>query len=137
MAKLVVNWHIGSGARHSVGTRPGTNVEATSMMASHITAQVDDMVVVMDEALRAEACGVATQLRGRGRRVDLVLQAKKMKWVFKQAERCVLSPKNNCNSHNQLQLQPVTTTQLRYETGCAVGAATCHNAHCFGDVHAL
>lgn len=46
------------------------------------------MVVVMDEALRPEACGVATKLRESGRRVDLVLQAKKMKWVFKQAERC-------------------------------------------------
>ena len=64
------------------------------------------MVVVMDEGLRAEACGVATQLRGQGRRVDLVLQAKKMKWVFKQAERCDLSPVNSRQFHNQLQLQP-------------------------------
>lgn len=41
----------------------------------------------MDESLRPEACGIASQLRGKGRSVDLVLQAKKMKWVFKQAER--------------------------------------------------
>jgi len=50
--------------------------------------QVDDVVLVMDEALRAAACGVAARLRAAGRRVDLVLEAKKMKWAFKQAERC-------------------------------------------------
>ena len=46
-------------------------------------AQVDDLVMVMDEALRSEACGVAQRLRRAGRTVDLVLEAKKMKWVFK------------------------------------------------------
>ena len=39
--------------------------------------------MVMDEALRKEASGVAQQLRKAGRSVDLVLEAKKMKWVFK------------------------------------------------------
>ena len=75
------------------------------------------MVVVMDEGLRAEACGVATQLRARGRRVDLVLQAKKMKWVFKQAERCgpqslqpAATPTASCNC------SPVTTAQLQCDT---------------------
>eukprot|EP00879_Flechtneria_rotunda_P020656 GHRR01021735.1.p1 GENE.GHRR01021735.1~~GHRR01021735.1.p1 ORF type:complete len:405 (+),score=139.29 GHRR01021735.1:754-1968(+) len=49
--------------------------------------QVDDMVLVMDESLRPAACGVAARLRAAGRLVDLVLESKKMKWAFKQAER--------------------------------------------------
>ena len=40
-------------------------------------------MVVMDEALREGASGVAQALRRAGRAVDLVLEAKKMKWVFK------------------------------------------------------
>ncbi len=54
--------------------------------------QVDDLVVVMDEGLRGEACAVATRLRAAGRCVDLVLESKKMKWVFKQSERSVPPP---------------------------------------------
>ncbi|CAL8472101.1 g11643 [Coccomyxa elongata] len=50
--------------------------------------EVEDLVVVMDEALRGHAAGIAQRLRRAGRRVDLVLESKKMKWVFKQAERC-------------------------------------------------
>ena len=43
----------------------------------------------MDESLRIAACTAATKLRASGRQVDLVLDAgKKMKWAFKQAERC-------------------------------------------------
>eukprot|EP01026_Neomeris_dumetosa_P028789 TRINITY_DN2332_c1_g1_i6.p1 TRINITY_DN2332_c1_g1~~TRINITY_DN2332_c1_g1_i6.p1 ORF type:complete len:517 (-),score=90.88 TRINITY_DN2332_c1_g1_i6:180-1730(-) len=49
--------------------------------------KVDDMVMAMDERLRGEACNVAATLRGSGRKVDLVLEPKKMKWAFKQAER--------------------------------------------------
>lgn len=45
------------------------------------------MVVALDGNLRGEACTIATRLRAAGRRVDLVLESKKMKWVFKQAER--------------------------------------------------
>lgn len=45
------------------------------------------MVLVMDEALRPAACGVAARLRSVGRCVDLVLEPKKMKWAFKAAER--------------------------------------------------
>lgn len=44
---------------------------------------MDDVVVVLDESLRATACSVATSLRAQGRSVDLVIEAKKMKWVFK------------------------------------------------------
>ncbi|KAG7671296.1 hypothetical protein Ndes2526B_g02218 [Nannochloris sp. 'desiccata'] len=51
--------------------------------------KVDDLIVVMDESLRTAACTAATKLRASGRQVDLVLEGgKKMKWAFKQAERC-------------------------------------------------
>jgi histidyl-tRNA synthetase len=53
-------------------------------------AQVDDIVMAMDEALRPQACGIVAQLRGAGRSVDFVLEPKKMKWAFKQAERCAV-----------------------------------------------
>jgi histidyl-tRNA synthetase len=41
----------------------------------------------MDKALAPAAAGVAMKLRKAGRRVDLVLENKRMKWAFKQAER--------------------------------------------------
>jgi hypothetical protein len=37
----------------------------------------------MDESLRPQACAIAQRLRAAGRRVDLVLEDKKMKWAFK------------------------------------------------------
>ena len=45
--------------------------------------QVQDVVTAMDEGLRSAACDVAMQLRQAGRTVDLVLEPKKMKQVFK------------------------------------------------------
>lgn len=45
------------------------------------------MVVPLDASLRAAASGIATRLRRAGRRVDLVLEAKKMKWAFKVRAR--------------------------------------------------
>jgi len=48
---------------------------------------VDDVVVCLGHELRADAAGVAQRLRDAGRVVDLVLEQKKMKWVFKHAER--------------------------------------------------
>ena len=48
-----------------------------------IPQQVEDLVIVLDESLRASASSIAQKLRRAGRRVDLVLEAKKMKWVFK------------------------------------------------------
>lgn len=41
-----------------------------------------------DEALRPQATAIAQRLRAAGRRVDLVLEPKRLKWAFKQAERC-------------------------------------------------
>lgn len=45
--------------------------------------QVEDLVVVLGESLRSQGSAIAQRLRKAGRRVDLVLEAKKMKWVFK------------------------------------------------------
>ena len=39
--------------------------------------------MAMDPALRPAACAIAARLRGAGRRVDLVLEDKRMKWAFK------------------------------------------------------
>ena len=49
---------------------------------------VDDVVFGMGTELRGAAMQVAAKLRAAGRTVDLVLEDKKMKWVFKHAERC-------------------------------------------------
>ena len=49
---------------------------------------VDDVVFGMGTELRGAAMQVAAKLRSSGRTVDLVLEDKKMKWVFKHAERC-------------------------------------------------
>lgn len=52
-----------------------------------LTHQVQDVVMVMDESLRPAGCQVAAQLRQSGRTVDLILEAKKMKQVFKVTDR--------------------------------------------------
>lgn len=49
--------------------------------------QVEDVVMVMDESLRPAACEVAARLRKSGRTVDLILEPKKMKQVFKVTDR--------------------------------------------------
>ncbi len=49
---------------------------------------VADVVFGMGTELRGAAMQVAAKLRSAGRTVDLVLEDKKMKWVFKHAERC-------------------------------------------------
>ena len=45
-------------------------------------------MVAMDEALRPAAVAAAQRLRRAGRRVDLLLEPKKMKWVFKVRRVC-------------------------------------------------
>ena len=52
-----------------------------------ISSRVSDVVFSMDESLRGAAMEVSSRLRRAGRTVDLVLEPKKMKWVFKHAER--------------------------------------------------
>jgi hypothetical protein len=48
-----------------------------------LPTQVDDVVVALDESLRATANSVTMRLRRAGRSVDLVLEQKKMKWALK------------------------------------------------------
>ena len=48
---------------------------------------IDDIVFAMNEELRGAAMQVANKLRKNGRSVDLILEERKMKWVFKHAER--------------------------------------------------
>ena len=52
-----------------------------------ISSRVSDVVFSMGESLRGAAMEVSSRLRRAGRTVDLVLEPKKMKWVFKHAER--------------------------------------------------
>jgi histidyl-tRNA synthetase len=53
-----------------------------------LASGVEDVVFGMGSELRGPAMQVAGRLRSSGRSVDLVLEEKKMKWVFKHAERC-------------------------------------------------
>ena len=53
-----------------------------------LASGVEDVVFGMGSELRGPAMQVAGRLRSSGRSVDLVLEDKKMKWVFKHAERC-------------------------------------------------
>jgi histidyl-tRNA synthetase len=49
--------------------------------------KVDDLVVALDASLRPAAASVASRLRDAGRRVELVLEEKKLKWAFQRCER--------------------------------------------------
>ena len=53
-----------------------------------LSTGVGDVVFGMGAELRGAAMQVAAKLRSGGQTVDLVLEDKKMKWVFKHAERC-------------------------------------------------
>ena len=53
-----------------------------------LSTGVSYVVFGMGTELRGAAMQVAAKLRSAGRTVDLVLEDKKMKWVFKHAERC-------------------------------------------------
>jgi len=48
---------------------------------------VDAVIFPMSPELRPEAVRAASALRDAGRRVDLILEGKKAKWVFKHADR--------------------------------------------------
>ncbi|KAH9734985.1 Histidine--tRNA ligase [Citrus sinensis] len=49
--------------------------------------QVENIVCALDHNLQGAASMVATTLRGKGQSVDLVLESKPLKWVFKRAAR--------------------------------------------------
>ena len=86
-----------------IGTLGGKNLPATGFgfgdmvvmellaekgLVPDLTNGVSDVVFGMGAELRGAAMQVATALRANGRSVDLVLEDKRMKWVFKHAERC-------------------------------------------------
>ena len=82
-----------------------------------ILQQVEDLVIVLDESLRASASSIAQKLRKAGRRVDLVLEAKKMKWVFKVCATDV------CNLRSQWRMACFGLTLLSavivWTSGCS------------------
>ncbi|KAA3466365.1 histidine--tRNA ligase, chloroplastic/mitochondrial [Gossypium australe] len=49
--------------------------------------EVDNIVCALDYDLQGVAAEVATKLREKGQSVDLVLESKPLKWVFKRAAR--------------------------------------------------
>ncbi|KAK3132589.1 hypothetical protein QOZ80_6AG0524860 [Eleusine coracana subsp. coracana] len=51
-----------------------------------MSRQIDDIVFPLDETLEGPASNIASSLRKKGRAVDLV-EDKRLKWVFKHAER--------------------------------------------------
>ena len=61
---------------------------ADKRLLPELSTGVSDVVFGMGTELRGAAMQVAAKLRSAGRTVDLVLEDKKMKWVFKHAERC-------------------------------------------------
>ncbi|XP_058098162.1 histidine--tRNA ligase, chloroplastic/mitochondrial isoform X2 [Magnolia sinica] len=52
-----------------------------------LTPQVDNIVFPLGEDLQGPAAMIASKLRQKGQSVDLVLETKRLKWVFKHAER--------------------------------------------------
>ncbi|MCS5649528.1 MAG: His/Gly/Thr/Pro-type tRNA ligase C-terminal domain-containing protein, partial [Dehalococcoidia bacterium] len=52
-----------------------------------LLSDIDDIVIPLNPDLRQAAIKVASSVRNSDRTVDLVLEDKKMKWVFKHAER--------------------------------------------------
>ena len=59
----------------------------TKGLIPELSHGVSDVVFGMGPGLREAAMRVAASIRSRGRDVDLVLEDKRMKWVFKHAER--------------------------------------------------
>lgn len=57
------------------------------LLPSFDTAGIDTVVFAMSEDLYPAALLVATKLRNAGQSVDLILENKKTKWVFKHADR--------------------------------------------------
>ena len=60
---------------------------ASKGLVPELSSGNQDLIVSSDESLRPAAMSVAQRLRASGRTVDLVLEDKRMKWVFRHAER--------------------------------------------------
>ena len=64
-----------------------TELLAEKRLIPEFLSDIDDIVIPLNPDLRYAAVKVASILRNSDRTVDLVLEDKKMKWVFKHAER--------------------------------------------------
>jgi len=62
-------------------------LESKKLLPALPASSVQAVVYAMDGALLPKAMGLASELRSAGVRVDMVLQPKKTKWVFKHADR--------------------------------------------------
>jgi histidyl-tRNA synthetase len=58
-----------------------------NILPSFAGAGIDSVVFAMNENLHDDAIAIATKLRQSGQSVDVVLEQKKTKWVFKHADR--------------------------------------------------
>lgn len=52
-----------------------------------LTHEIEDIVFPLNGELKQAAAMVASNLRKKGRIVDLILEDKRLKWAFKHAER--------------------------------------------------
>lgn len=58
-----------------------------NVLPSFESSGIDSVVFAMNEDLYGPAIGIATELRKAGQSVDVILEQKKTKWVFKHADR--------------------------------------------------
>ena len=58
-----------------------------NLLPSFEKTGIDTVVFAMNEDLRGAAIEIATTLRKEGQSVDVVLENKKTKWIFKHADR--------------------------------------------------
>mmetsp|Transcript_16244 Transcript_16244/g.40964 ORF Transcript_16244/g.40964 Transcript_16244/m.40964 type:complete len:493 (-) Transcript_16244:133-1611(-) len=62
-------------------------LESKKLLPDLPTSMVDAVVFAMNDELLPQAMQLASTLRAAGRNVDMVLQPKKTKWIFKHADR--------------------------------------------------
>eukprot|EP00308_Calcidiscus_leptoporus_P004298 CAMPEP_0119362786 /NCGR_PEP_ID=MMETSP1334-20130426/9732_1 /TAXON_ID=127549 /ORGANISM="Calcidiscus leptoporus, Strain RCC1130" /LENGTH=484 /DNA_ID=CAMNT_0007378039 /DNA_START=73 /DNA_END=1527 /DNA_ORIENTATION=+ len=62
-------------------------LKARGLLPTLPSSSVEVVVFAMGAELQPQAIGVAAALRAAGRKVDLLLEQKKAKWVFKHADR--------------------------------------------------
>lgn len=100
LVSIINVWQIcaGQGAANLAFELSGTLVPLPAMRhmlnsGCCMLAQVDDLVVALDPGLQPAAAGVAQQLRNHGRVVDLTLEHKKMKWIFKVSMSLAICPR--------------------------------------------
>jgi len=62
-------------------------LEVKGLLPKLSASNVEAVVFAMNEDLLPKALEIATSLRQAGRKVDMVLQPKKPKWVYKHADR--------------------------------------------------